>query len=161
MRQSFGHENKFEECDFHEEGQRHVHASAGGGLQILKRRGEDERGDERGHVVEQLAHIEIANDHAGDGEAGGRHAHREFIDAADDERDDRGEPMHQQRLGGNLDAGALGENHAAAVDDVEDGDGLARFALGVERIAAQIYEIEGDAGDQQDGPRVAGFGDVG
>ena len=69
--------------------------------------------------------------------------------------------MHQERLGGNLDAGALGENHAAAVNDVENGDGLARFALGVERIAAEIDEIESDAGDEQDWPRVARLGDVG
>jgi hypothetical protein len=47
--------------------------------------------------------------------------------------------MHQEWLGGNLDAGALGKNHAATVDNVEDGDRLARFALGVERIAAEIY----------------------
>ena len=40
------------------------------------------------------------------------------------------------------------------------GDGLARFALGVERIAAEIYEIERDAEDQQDRPRVARLGDV-
>ena len=68
--------------------------------------------------------------------------------------------MHQQRLGWNLDAGALRQNHSAAVNDVEDSDGLARFALGVERIAAKIYEIERDAEDQQDRPRVARLGDI-
>jgi hypothetical protein len=52
------------------------------------------------------------------------------------------------------------QNHSAAVNDVEDRDGLARFALGVERIAAEIYQIESDAEDQQDRPRVARFGDV-
>jgi len=46
------------------------------------------------------------------------------------------------------------------VDDVEDRDGLARFALGVERIAAEIYEIEGDSDDKKDRPRVARLGDV-
>ncbi len=53
-----------------------------------------------------------------------------------------------------------GRYDAAAVDDVEDGDGLARLALGVERIAAEIYEIERDAEDQQDRPRMARLGDV-
>ena len=159
-RQSLGHENEFEERDFHEEGQRHIDAGSGPGLQVLEGGGEDERGDERGDVVEQAAHIEVADDHAGDGEAGGRQAHRKFVDAAGDQRDERGKPVHQERLGGNFDAGALRQYHAAAVDDVEDGDGLARLALGVERIAAEIYEIEGDADDQQDRPRVARLGDV-
>ena len=68
--------------------------------------------------------------------------------------------MHQQRLRGNFDAGALGQYDAAAVDDVEDSDGLARLALGVERVAAEIYEVERDSGDQQDGPRVARLTDV-
>jgi hypothetical protein len=68
--------------------------------------------------------------------------------------------MHQERLGGNFDAGALRQYDAAAVNDVEDGDGLARLALGVERIAAEIYEIEGDSEYQQDGPSVARLGDV-
>jgi len=66
--------------------------------------------------------------------------------------------VHQQRLGGNFDACALWKNHAAAMDDVEDGDGLARFALGVERIAAEIYEIERDSENQQYRPCVARLG---
>jgi hypothetical protein len=68
--------------------------------------------------------------------------------------------MHQKRLGRNFDAGALRQYDAAAVDDIENGDGLARLALGVERVAAEIYEVEGDADDQQDRPRVARLGDV-
>jgi hypothetical protein len=68
--------------------------------------------------------------------------------------------MHQERLGGNFDAGALRQYDAAAVDDIENGDGLARLALGVERVAAEIYEVESDSDDQQDRPRVARLGDV-
>jgi hypothetical protein len=68
--------------------------------------------------------------------------------------------VHQERLGGYFDAGALRQYDAAAVDDVEDGDSLAGFALGVERIAAEIYEVEGDSEYQQDRPRMARLGDV-
>jgi hypothetical protein len=46
------------------------------------------------------------------------------------------------------------------LDDVEDGDGLARFALGVERIAAEIYQVESDADDQQDRPCVTRLGNI-
>ena len=67
--------------------------------------------------------------------------------------------MHQERLRRKFDAGALRQNHAATVDDVEDGNRLARFALRVERIAAEIYQVQSDAEDQQDGPRVARLGD--
>ena len=116
--------------------------------------------NERGHVVEQAAHVEVADDHAGDGEAGGRQAHGKFVRRRRRQRDERGKPVHQERLGGNLDAGALRQYHAAAVDNVEDGDGLARLALGVERIAAEIYEIESDADDQQDRPRVTRLSDI-
>ena len=70
LRESFGHQNEFEERHLHEEGQRHIDARSGAGLQILKSGGEDERGEERGHVVEQAAHVEVTNDDAGDGEAG-------------------------------------------------------------------------------------------
>jgi hypothetical protein len=56
--------------------------------------------------------------------------------------------VHQERLGGYFDAGALRQYDAAAVDDVEDRDSLAGLALGVERIAAEIYEVQRDAEDQ-------------
>ena len=69
-RESLGHQNEFEERHLHEEGQRHIDARSGAGLQILKSGGEDERGEECGHVVEQAAHVEVTNDDAGDGEAG-------------------------------------------------------------------------------------------
>jgi hypothetical protein len=68
--------------------------------------------------------------------------------------------MHQERLGRNFDARAPRQYDAAAVDDIEDGDGLARLALGVERVAAEIYEVEGDSEDEQDRPGVARLGDV-
>ena len=55
--------------------------------------------------------------------------------------------MHQERLGGNFDAGTLRQYDAAAVNDIENGDGLARLALGIERIAAEIYQVEGHADD--------------
>jgi hypothetical protein len=68
--------------------------------------------------------------------------------------------MHQERLRGNFDAGALRKNDSAAVDDIENRDGLARFALRIKRVPAEIYEIEGDADDQQDWPSVTRLGDV-
>ena len=153
--QSLGHQEKFEERQLHEEGQRHIHARAGGGLQVLEGGRHYHRGDKRRHVVEQPAQVKITGEQAGDCERGGGQAHRKFIYAADDNRNDRGHPMHQQRLGWNLDSGAHRQDHAAAVHDVEDGYRFARLALGIEWIAAEINQIERDSDNQQYRPCVA------
>src|SRR6266849_5771886 len=75
-------------------------------------------------------------------------------------RDKRRQPVHQERLGGNFDAGALRQDHAAAVNDREDGDRLARFALGVKGIAAEVHEVERDADDEQDRNGVPWFREI-
>jgi len=59
--------------------------------------------------------------------------------------------VHQERLRGNFDARTLRQDYAAAMHDVEYGDRLARFALGVERIAAEIGQVEDRTQGEQDG----------
>ena len=86
----------------------------------------------------------MAYNRAGDGESGRRQAHGKFLRLRRRTRPAR--PSSASRAAWReFQRRRAGKNHAAAVDDVEDGDGLARLALVVERIAAEIYEIERDS----------------
>ena len=106
---------------------------------------EHQGGEEGAARFEYFAHVEVGDEHPGDGETCGGQAHGPGANAAGDERNDSREPMHQERLGRDFDAGAQREDDAAAVHDIEDRDGLTRLALGVKRLATEINDEEQDA----------------
>src|SRR6185369_36806 len=61
---------------------------------------------------------------------------------------------------GNLDTRPQWQDESAAVEHIEDGDRLARFALGIERVAAEVDQEERRAYQAEDPKGQGRLGEV-